>query len=217
MPVLQNLNIITKRIENWQEQCAELQYGLRSLLSENGGTSISDVSVMPMGFKKKKIDESIAGDVHDKDRRGRDVIVTPEGKTKQMTTKQSKEMQRNGDEEYDEKKTNGSESTHTTIPYNAPVPVIIKKTLDILKTDKRLQTLVNTLFDFRSNGNVGKSDEIKTIIDEFIVNRGLDALTVYASYEFDLGVDDVDDDEEENKGGNVIIKDTEDSDTSEKE
>lgn len=188
MHVLDKLNATVDRITTWQESCANLQHGIGSLIGECGGTSIADVSVVPMpiGKKKKDLEEASAGDVLDKDKSGKDVIVTPEGKTKKLSPKQAKEVQVNGDGE----KSNGAESEFETIRYTTPIPVIIKKTMDILKTDKRLQGLVNKFYDFRADGNVGKSDEMKTHIDEFIKSRGLDPITVYASYEMDLGDED---------------------------
>jgi len=213
MPVLKKFNKTVEKIDAWQEECANLQYALRTLLGESGGSSIADVSVapMPMGkIQKKKLDEAdLAGNINDKDRQGKDVIVTPDGKTKKLTPQQSKEMQRNGDALTDKE---SEESKHQTIEYKTPVPVIIKKSIDILKTDKRLQSLVDNLFKYRASGAIGKSDEMKTLIDQFIDDRGLDPLTIYASYDLDLGDEDVD-----NTKDPEDVEDTEDSEDKDSE
>ena len=210
MPVLKKLDKTVKKISQWQEDCAELQHGLRILLGESGGTSISDVSVKPMrmGKVKKNLDEAgeiipitsnqkiaqakadkikpIGGSVEDQ---GRTLVVKD---AKGNPVKSVKE-----EDDEDDKN-----SSHKTIEYRTPVPVLINKTIDILKGDKRLQSLVNGLFKYRAAGNIGKSDEYKTLIDKFIDDRGLDPITVYASYDLDLGEDDVDLDD---------VKDKEDS------
>lgn len=173
MPVLNKLDKTVKRIESWQEDCANLQHALRTLLGESGGTSIADVSVapMPMGKKKKSMDEAeMAGDIKDKDRTGRDVIVTPDGKTKRLTPQQSREMQRN-DQESDAE----SQETLTRL----------RKTKSILQSDKRLQALVQKYWDFRLNGNFGRASEIKSIITEMVTERDLDSEIVFASYDID--------------------------------
>jgi hypothetical protein len=174
MPVLSKLEKTVKRIEGWQEDCASLQHAFRTLLGESGGTSVADVSVapMPMG-KKKKLDEAeMAGDIKDKDRAGRDVVVTPEGKTKRLTPQQSREMQRN-DKESDAE----GQETLTRL----------RKTRDILQTDQRLQKLIEQYWTFRLAGNFGRASEIKTIINEIATERDLDLEIVFASYDLSNG------------------------------
>lgn len=215
MPVLKKLDKTISKIEGWQEECAKLQYALGILLSEAGGTSIADVAVAPEGMgdvedeekkkkKKKKLDEATVEKIDPKvarlakrredanPRTNVEVTSSSSAVEKDTRTGQIQKVIKAGDEE-DTK--NSNETEHSNIAYTTPKPVIIKKTLDILKNDQRLQTLINKFYDFRSAGNVGKSDEMKTIIDEFINSRGMDPLTVYASYDFALG--DEDDTEEE--------------------
>lgn len=179
MPVLKKLDKTVKHIEVWQEECSKLQFALGKLLGESGGTSIADVAIAPPKDDEELQEAMPAGDVQDTDRRGRKVLVTPEGKTKTLTRAQEREIQRNGDGEGED---NGPETEHRSIEYTTPKPVIIKKTEDILKSDARLQELINKFYQFRAAGNVGKSDEMKTIVDEFVASRGLDPITVYASY-----------------------------------
>jgi len=178
MPVLKKLEKTVQQISEWQENCANLQHALRTLLGEN--VSISDVAVTKDAFdpdkKKKDLEEAeIAGDIKDKDRAGRDVIVTPEGKTKKLTPQQSREMQRNGDEGGEE------DEDQATLAR-------IRKTMDILGSDEKLRGLIVKYFDFRSAGNFGRATEIKKLIEEMVENRDLDAETVFASYDLGLGI-----------------------------
>jgi len=192
MPVLKDLEKTVAKISEWQESCAELQHGLRILLGEN--VSIADVAVTKDGFapKKKKgeIDEAeMAGDIKDKDRSGRDVVITPDGKTKRLTPQQSREMQRNGDGDEDE---DGEDNTRRATLTK------IRKTQDILQSDQRLREFIVKYFEFRMTGNFGRADEIKLIIQDIIDSRELDSETVFASYDLGLGIGpDTKDTEEE--------------------
>jgi hypothetical protein len=205
MPVLKKLEKSVKRIEQWQEECASLQYALRVLLSESGGTSSSDVAMrIPDDEEEMKETDMLGrnsrGEIDTKASNGRVERLTPIEKRniKALKTKQRKPVysEAEGEEE------NVPESEHKTIEYTTPKPVIIKKTKDILKSDARLQELLNNFYKFRDGGNIGKSDELKTVIDEFISFRGLDPITVYASYNFidqDNEFSDAEDEPEEDK------------------
>jgi len=205
MPILKVFDKTITQINEWQENCAKLQHGLRVLLGEN--VSIADVAVAKTGFEKKKkaiTEAELAGNVLDKDRSGKDVIVTPSGKTKKLTSQQSKEMQRNDNDENTIK--NEAEEKRTTITR-------IRKTEDILKSDQKLRDIIIKYFESRINGNFGRAKEMKSFIMEYIQNRDLDYETVFASYDLGLGIGSEDEDEDDDKNNKDDTEDENINDT----
>ena len=99
--MLKALQKVIDKIETLQESNAKMQFALRHLMGINENVSVGDVAVVKSGFEKKKKkkkqmkEQNKAEPVLDTDKRGKKVVVTPDGKTKPLTPAQQKEMERN--------------------------------------------------------------------------------------------------------------------------
>jgi len=169
---------VLKKIDSFQEDCADLILGMEILLGEN--VSIADISVN--ATPKKKLKESVlmakGRDVKRIDSEGNVSTVTPK-EVRTIETMKKKGYQTNdsdGEEKDDE---DSEEITTSEKDKTGALRGKIIKTEKELEINDSLRDWVKNYFLARRQGNFSEADILRERIESTIFEKNLDKETVY--------------------------------------
>lgn len=204
--MLNVLNKSIKKIENFQENCAELCFSLGTLLGEN--VSIADIAVNKTPEKKRRaLKEAVI-----KRKSGEVIQIDSAGKKRKLPRSIANEVERGaqvlsaGDEENIKEKSNKNSKENdkvSALGAEKEKPGALRgkiiKTEHELEINDSLSNWVANYFDARRQGRFAEADVMKRRIDSVIGEKRLDRETVY------FRADDISREKEEkkkNKAGN---------------